>query len=169
MQPICSRPVIVLEAVTPLLDWLRADGERRLTPVVVDAFLAASTEPGFWDGLEQEPAWMTVLAMEPESPYRYFSEDRLENVALCLADLADLKSFNSAGHSRRVAELAESAARRMRLPRPEVATIRLAGLTHDLGLVAVPSFVLDKPRERLTHAEWESLRLHPYYAERILS
>jgi HD-GYP domain-containing protein (c-di-GMP phosphodiesterase class II) len=138
-------------------------------PAVVDAFLAASTAPGFWEGLEQGPLWATVLDMEPDSPYRYFGEDRLEDVALCLADLADLKSFNSAGHSRRVADLAENTARQMRLPDPDVVTVRLAGLTHDLGLVAVPSFVLDKPRERLTHAEWESLRLHPYHAERILS
>jgi DNA-binding CsgD family transcriptional regulator len=48
-------------------------------------------------------------------------------------------------------------------------TVRLAGLTHDLGLVAVPSFVLLKSRDDLSVAEWERLRLHPYHAERILS
>ena len=35
--------------------------------------------------------------------------------------------------------------------------------------MAVPSFVLHKPRERLTPVEWEALRLHPYRAERILA
>jgi HD-GYP domain-containing protein (c-di-GMP phosphodiesterase class II) len=48
-------------------------------------------------------------------------------------------------------------------------TVRLAGLMHDLGLVAVPSFVLRKSQQDLSAAEWERLRLHPYHAERILS
>jgi DNA-binding CsgD family transcriptional regulator len=50
-----------------------------------------------------------------------------------------------------------------------VATIRLAGLLHDLGLVAVPSAILAKPRQQLSQAEWERVRLHPYHAERILA
>lgn len=47
--------------------------------------------------------------------------------------------------------------------------MRRAALTHDLGLVAVPSFVLDKSQARLTRAEWEQLRLHPYHGERIIA
>ena len=50
-----------------------------------------------------------------------------------------------------------------------MAIIRRAALMHDIGLVSVPSFTLDKPRESLTQVEWERLRLHPYHAERILS
>jgi DNA-binding CsgD family transcriptional regulator len=46
--------------------------------------------------------------------------------------------------------------------------IRRAALLHDIGLVAVPSFVLHKPDEGLSASEWETLRLHPYYGERIL-
>ena len=109
------------------------------------------------------------MAMEPASPQRFLPEERLEEVALAFADFADLKAPHLAGHSRRVADLAELIARRMLLRESEVATIRLAALMHDLGLVAVPSFTLEKHAERLTPAEWERLRLHPYYAERILS
>jgi HD-GYP domain-containing protein (c-di-GMP phosphodiesterase class II) len=39
---------------------------------------------------------------------------------------------------------------------------------HDLGLVAIPSFSLEKPEEAFSDAEWESYRLHPYHGERIL-
>ena len=75
----------------------------------------------------------------------------------------------TAGHSRRVGQLAERLARRLALGRHETATIRLAGLTHDLGLVAVPSYTLGKPEAQLTRAEQEVLRLHPYHGERILT
>jgi HD-GYP domain-containing protein (c-di-GMP phosphodiesterase class II)/DNA-binding CsgD family transcriptional regulator len=107
--------------------------------------------------------------MEPASNYQVLHEDRLEQVALAFADFADLKYPGALGHSRRVAELAERIARRMALPRREGATIRLAGLLHDIGLVAVPSATLAKPREHLTQADWERMRLHPYHAQRILA
>jgi HD-GYP domain-containing protein (c-di-GMP phosphodiesterase class II)/DNA-binding CsgD family transcriptional regulator len=138
-------------------------------PSVADAFLAVRAQPGFWEALEQESLWDTVLAMEPASPYRFLPEARLEDVALAFADFADLKSAYSAGHSRRVAEWAERLARRMGLPDQDVTMVRRAGFMHDVGLVAVPSFTLDKPRHKLTQVEWERLRLHPYHAERILS
>jgi HD-GYP domain-containing protein (c-di-GMP phosphodiesterase class II) len=151
---------------------IRLARERRgkaFDPAVVDAFLAIAGEEALWKGLEQESVWTTVMAMEPASPYRYLKEEQLEDVALSLADFADLKSFYSAGHSRRVGDLAEAMANKMRLPVAEVATIRRAALLHDLGLVAVPSFTLNRPQEQLTQIEWERLRLHPYHAERILS
>src|SRR3972149_11200293 len=108
--------------------------------------------------------------MEPEeSPYRYIGKEKLTDVALAFGDFADLKSPFLAGHSRRVADLAERIARRMGLTGLHIANIYQAALVHNIGIVAVPSFVLNKPRDRLTEAEWEQLRLHPYHSERILS
>jgi hypothetical protein len=40
---------------------------------------------------------------------------------------------------------------------------------HDVGLAAVPSYTLDRPRDRLSQAEQGMLRLHPYHAERIFA
>lgn len=138
-------------------------------PAVVDAFQRLAAEAAFWEELEQESIWAVVQALEPESPHRYLGAEKLEEIALAFADFADLKSSYSAGHGRRVATLAERIARRLRLPDEEVALVRRAALMHDLGLVAVPSFTLDKPREQLTAVEWERLRLHPYHAERLLA
>jgi HD-GYP domain-containing protein (c-di-GMP phosphodiesterase class II) len=178
MVPITSRIVYAtsfLEALHHIggrAAAIRLARERRgkaFDPAVVDAFLSIAGEEALWQGLEQESVWTTVMAMEPVSPYRYLKVERLEDVALSFADFADLKSFYSAGHSRRIGDLAERMARHMLLPSAEAVTIRRAALLHDLGLVAVPSFVLNKPRARLTASEWELLRLHPYHAERILA
>ena len=134
-----------------------------------DAFLAVAQQPGFWEELEQESLWETVLALEPPSSYRWLPEARLEEVALAFADFADLKSPYAAGHSRRVGDQAARLARRLALPEPERVVVRRAALVHDVGLAAIPSLILDKPRSKLTQVEWERLRLHPYHAERILS
>jgi HD-GYP domain-containing protein (c-di-GMP phosphodiesterase class II)/DNA-binding CsgD family transcriptional regulator len=142
---------------------------RAFDPSIVDAFLSVASDETFWEDFEQESVWTSVLSMEPPSPYRYIEKEKLEDVALSFADFADLKSRYSAGHSRRVGDLAERVAGRMQLTTAEVVIIRQAALMHDLGLVAVPSFTLQKPHEQLTQIEREQLRLHPYYAERILS
>ena len=139
-------------------------------PSVVDAFLSVAQRESFWTGLERERVWDSVLSMEPEqSPYQYMGEEKLLDVALALADYADLKSPFLAGRSRRVADLTERIARRMRVPEPEATHIYHATLVHDIGIVAVPSFILDKPQDTLTEAEREQVRLHPYHSERVLS
>jgi HD-GYP domain-containing protein (c-di-GMP phosphodiesterase class II) len=138
-------------------------------PAVVDAFVQLATSETFWADLEQDSVWSMVQALEPPSEYDLVSPDQLEEIAVAFADFADLKAPGALGHSRRVADLSERLARRRALPRREVASIRLAGLLHDLGLVAVPSHTLAKPRQQLSQAEWERVRLHPYHAERILA
>jgi HD-GYP domain-containing protein (c-di-GMP phosphodiesterase class II) len=139
-------------------------------PSVVDAFLSVAQKESFWSGLEQERVWDSVLSMEPEeSPHRYMGEEKLIDVALAMADYADLKSAFLAGRSRRVADLTERIARRMGLPESEATHIHRAALVHDIGIVAVPSFILNKPQGTLTEAEREQVRLHPYHSGRILS
>jgi HD-GYP domain-containing protein (c-di-GMP phosphodiesterase class II) len=138
-------------------------------PAIVDALLAVTRRAGFWAGLEQESLWATVLALEPQSPRQFLREEQLEDVALAFADFADLKSPFSAGHSRRVGELADAIARRLGLADSQVTTIRQAALMHDVGLAAVPSYTLDRRKDKLTQAEQEILRLHPYHAERIFA
>ena len=147
----------------------RARRRKALDPDVVDAFARLGEREAFWRGLEQESIWRVVREMEPHSDTRWLAPQQLDDAACAFADFTDLKSFYSAGHSRRVAAVAGRMAQEMDLPPAEVDAIRRAALVHDIGLVAVPSFVLHKPDDRLTDAERESLRLHPYHAERILS
>ncbi|HVN76088.1 MAG TPA: HD domain-containing phosphohydrolase [Thermoanaerobaculaceae bacterium] len=138
-------------------------------PDVVKAFLRLAADEGFWRDLESERIWTLVCGLEPDSPARYFGASGLDDIARAFGDFGDLKSFYTAGHSRRVAALAERLASALGLPAVDVVTIRRAALLHDLGLVAVPSFVLHKPEDRMSGAEWEALRLHPYHGERILA
>ena len=85
------------------------------------------------DGLDD--AWDAVVASEPSTPRRIADLDRaLEAVA----DFTDLKSPYVLGHSRRVAELAASAAGE------DAELVRRAGLVHDIGRLGVPNTIWDK-------------------------
>jgi len=110
--------------------------------------------------------WDDALAAEPGGPTP-LSGEQLDQACQAAADFADLKSPWLLGHSRAVAELAEAAAWRAGLTGAEVARLRRAALLHDLGRVAVPSGVWNRPGP-LRAAEREQARLHPYHTERAL-
>jgi|GEM_PF-2351124 len=100
----------VVEGRAAAIDLARARRGKDLDPLVVDAFLRLANRGSFWQHLESESIWTLVREMEPESPFRYFDAGRLDDAATAFGDFADLKSFYSAGHSRRVAALSESMA-----------------------------------------------------------
>jgi HD-GYP domain-containing protein (c-di-GMP phosphodiesterase class II) len=110
--------------------------------------------------------WETALEREPE-PVTTIGPGTLDAALAAFADFADLKSPWIRGHSRRVASLAEEAGRHAGLHDAACDDLRRAGLVHDLGRVAVPNGVWDKPGPLAT-SEWEQVRLHPYHTERIL-
>jgi HD-GYP domain-containing protein (c-di-GMP phosphodiesterase class II) len=83
------------------------------------------------------------------------------------ADIVDAKSPYTGAHSARVAELAVGVARTLGWKRELVEEVRSAGLLHDLGKLSVPNRILDKPGALDPH-EWEIMRMHALYTERIL-
>jgi HD-GYP domain-containing protein (c-di-GMP phosphodiesterase class II) len=148
-------------------DPRRFTGDRRgraYDPAVVDVF--SGMEPDLVSELHGEDEWDAVLECEPQ-PAATVAPETLDAVLTAFADFADLKSPWLRGHSRRVASLAEHAARLVGLDNTARDELRRAGLVHDLGRVAVANGIWDKPGP-LTTAEWEQVRLHPYYTERIL-
>ena len=114
--------------------------------------------------LEDGSLWDTVLEAEPGIPIT-IEEARIDDVLSVFAHFTDLKSPFLHGHSTGVAKLAERAAGVSGEVDPKL--LRRAGLLHDLGRVAVPSGIWNKEGS-LSDEEWERVRLHPYYTERIL-
>jgi hypothetical protein len=129
-------------------------------PAVADAFAGCADE--VLAGLDADDMLEAALAAEP-APRAVFPRGDLERFTAAFGDFADLKSPWTLGHSTRVAGLAGEAA-----PHGARDALVLAGHLHDLGRAAVPNGIWDKPK-RLGAAEWERVRLHPYYTERILA
>jgi HD-GYP domain-containing protein (c-di-GMP phosphodiesterase class II) len=141
----------------------RAGGQ--FDPRLTEAFSDCASE--LLDGLAEESSWDAVIAAEPGLA-KPLVGDQLDTAFETLADFGDLKSPWFTGHSRGVAGLAAAAGREAGLPDEAVTELRRASLVHDLGRTGVPNTIWDKPGP-LTNAEWERVRLHPYYAERMLA
>lgn len=85
---------------------------------------------------------------------------RHESVVLSLSAALEAKDPYTRGHSQRVGELAGRLARQLELDETMVARMQMAGLLHDIGKVAVPQAVLDKPG-KLDPDEWAEVMAHP--------
>ena len=66
-----------------------------------------------------------------------------------------------------IAALATGIGLEMHLPDEEIERIRIASLLHDLGKIAIPEEILDKP-EKLSDAEWQAIGQHPRIGQVIL-
>ena len=73
----------------------------------------------------------------------------------------------TAGHQRRVADLARAIAEEMGFSRSKIAGIRMVGIVHDIGKVAIPAEILSKPG-RLNGTEFELIKNHSQVGYDIL-
>lgn len=164
---VATQVVLFLDAAGPdaALTMVAERAGGWFAPDVAATFKKAG--PGLLAELVAADPWQALLETEP-APVAYIAESDLDRVARCFADMVDLKSSYTVGHSSEVAELAETAARTLGLSDTDVVSLRRAALLHDLGRVGVTSGVWDK-KGPLTRGEWEQVRLHPYLTERILS
>jgi PAS domain S-box-containing protein/putative nucleotidyltransferase with HDIG domain len=91
----------------------------------------------------------------------------VEGAIEAIATIAETRDPYTAGHQRRVAKLASTIAREMGLPEEQIAKIRMAGLLHDIGKVAVPAELLSKPG-KLNETEFDLIKMHPQLGKEIL-
>ena len=146
-------------------DMVRRRAGGWFDPAVAEAFLRVG--PDVLRSISDVDVWVEVSAAEPDPP-RLVPAAHLDTVAAAFGDMVDLKTPFTLGHSAGVAELAADAAVRLGLDAGGAELVFRAALLHDLGRVAVPTAVWERP-QALTTGQWEQVRLHPYQTERILA
>ncbi len=91
----------------------------------------------------------------------------LDGIIQAVALTVEKRDPYTAGHQRRVADLARAIATKMGLPKKQIDGIRIAGSIHDLGKTCVPADILSKPG-RLTDHEFGIIKAHPEVGYDIL-
>ncbi|HVI10643.1 MAG TPA: HD domain-containing phosphohydrolase [Candidatus Binatia bacterium] len=84
-----------------------------------------------------------------------------------LGDALDLKDAETEGHSRRVTAFTMAIARHMGLPSDQVAMIARGAFLHDIGKMAIPDKILNKPG-KLDPEEVVVMREHCYHGYQML-
>ena len=85
--------------------------------------------------------------------------------ALALA--IEAKDHTTHKHLQRVRVFAVAIAQRLGLSEDEIEALRAAALLHDIGKLAVPEHIINKPG-KLTPEEFEKMKIHPVVGSEIL-
>jgi len=89
----------------------------------------------------------------------YKIRQALGSVVNVVTATVEMKDPYTAGHQRRVADLARAIATEMRLSKDQIEGIRIAGTIHDVGKLFIPGEILCKPG-KLNEYEFSLIRLH---------
>src|SRR3989338_1187431 len=93
--------------------------------------------------------------------------EHLLNSLFIMASMVEARDPYTGGHLWRVSQFCRILAEHGGLPPNQVARISLGGFLHDLGKIAVPDAILNKP-DRLTDGEYEIIKTHPDVGRRLL-
>jgi putative nucleotidyltransferase with HDIG domain len=84
-----------------------------------------------------------------------------------LEKTVEIRDPYTAGHQRRVADLARTIAGELDMPEDRMDAIRIAGIIHDIGKIYVPAEILSKPRH-LSNIEFNLIKTHPQVGYEIM-
>ena len=178
-----SADLVLMDSRMPGMDGfevtraIRRTTENRLLPIVLISGLddianrVAALDAGADDFLTR-PLERSELLARLRSLLRLKSiHDRREDarhVIFALAKAAEAKDLFTLEHTERVADNSSDLARRIKLAPDVVAQIRFGALVHDIGKLAVPDRVLNKPGQ-LTAEEFELVKTHPVVGAKIVT
>lgn len=150
----------------PLKDQGKVFGSLSIYSAQVDAF--NTSEIRLMQELADDLAF-GIVTLRLQAEHERLVGEQLEQAAQLrqsllasiqvLGSVLELRDPYTAGHQRRVAQLAGAIARELGLPAQRIEGLELAASIHDLGKIQAPAEILNKPG-RLTPVELDLIRLH---------
>jgi HD-GYP domain-containing protein (c-di-GMP phosphodiesterase class II) len=137
---------------------------RMFVPSLVDGFLQAASKESFWlriGSLSEESAFFDSLepvALDPEG---------IDAFAALFCQIVDFRSRFTATHTSGVGAVAPAMGKLVGLSAEDCGGLKVAGHLHDLGKLAVPVEVLEKP-STLTPRQFNLIKSHSYHTYRLL-
>ena len=91
----------------------------------------------------------------------------MESTIEAITTTIETRDPYTTGHQMRVTDLACAIAKVMELPPTQIEGIRVAGLLHDIGKIAIPTEILSKPG-KLNEVEFSMIKTHAKVGYNIL-
>lgn len=150
-----------------LRNWVISNANKIFSKELVDAFIKASKNDIFWFNLKNVSYIPIILDKIAPLINVNLNIDELEDIAYMFSKIIDKKSAFTAKHSNGIANLAFNVAKYIGYDEEKCKKMRIAGLLHDIGKLAIPSNILDK-NGSLTPEEFSTIKEHAYYTRIIL-
>lgn len=173
--------LVLLDVMMPGMDGfevcriLKSKEDTRLIPVVLVTALddldakVKGIEAGADDFISKPPNKLELTA-RIKSLLRVKSLNNnltsIENVLISLANAVEAKDTYTQGHIERVSTMSLRMAKNFGLSEYELEALRMGSILHDIGKIAVPREILNKPG-KLDKDEWKIIKSHPSVGYKI--
>ena len=135
-------------------------------PVVREAFLELSGNMEFWLGMDDLFVRSSLISMLPQVA-RELDFREIRTISQIFGRIIDAKSPFTGSHSRGISDKVGKICRFYEYDETGYWKMRIAADLHDLGKLAVPNEILDKPG-RLDRREFQVIQSHPFYTRKVL-
>lgn len=150
-----------------IISWIKLNSNSIFSENLVNSFLSIAEKDIFWFDIENISFMDFILDNISPKLNIYLDLYEFEKIAYIMASIIDNKSSFTAKHSRSIANLAWMVSNHIKYPEEKCLEMKIAGLLHDIGKLAIPNNILDKPGE-LTQNEFSIIKSHVYYTKIIL-
>jgi HD-GYP domain-containing protein (c-di-GMP phosphodiesterase class II) len=161
-----NRNVYILHQDALLKDKIASLSGNSLHPDVVDLFRQLARREEFWLDLASPRLYSLLLH---NGPYQHQDIDleSITTIGELFRNIIDFRSRFTSTHSSGVAECAAVLSKLFGFSDHEANLMRVAGNFHDIGKLAVPNSILNKPAA-LTQDEFAVMRQHTYHTFSIM-
>jgi HD-GYP domain-containing protein (c-di-GMP phosphodiesterase class II) len=166
VERMIRREYFILHQQQDIIKRIAAMAGSAIHPRVVDLFLTVSRTEEFWLDVVSHRLFSILLNRGPLKMAE-IEFDHIATVAELFRNVIDFRSRFTATHSSGVAASASILARIFGLTDTEVQLMEVAGDLHDLGKLAIPNSILEKPGS-LTAQEMAVMKSHTYYTYAIV-
>lgn len=137
------------------------------SPDLKKTFTPLTSSQEFWDNIDSS-YFHEILFKSISGNECKIDEDDLDALAGVFAMIVDLKTPWTTYHSKSVSQLAQNIAKLYGMDKDSCHKLKLAGLLHDIGKVAIPTEVIEKP-DLLNSIDYKIYKSHATYTSLILS
>ncbi len=151
-----------------IVNWIKSKRGRLFSNQISDAFLEACGPEKFWLDMENINTNPDILTRKIPPIKAPVSLDIIRNISVVFAAIIDKKSAFTHEHSIGLSNYASLFSSYYGFDEEHTIKMKIAALLHDIGKLAIPNHILDKPG-KLSMEEFSIIKSHTYYTKLLLS
>ncbi len=162
-----DRQQYILHQHEDIIEDIKTLAGKFIHPRIVELFMSVCQREEFWLDLTN-PRLYSLLLNEGPFKGKEISFSEITLISELFRHIIDFRSRFTSTHSSGVAAAAAMIAKIFGLSELEVKLMAVAGNLHDIGKLAIPNSILDKPG-KLSKAEMELMKSHTYYTYMVIN
>lgn len=158
----------ILSQASHIKEKINKQTPRLFAPWCVELFNILSSSERFWLDIDHLTLNQILHNVDLTHDDLLLNNESLDHLATIFSRIVDFRSHFTASHSVSVGAVAAEIGKIMFLSKECCNKLRIAGLLHDIGKIAVPTEIINK-QGPLNPNEYSQIKSHSYYTYAILS